>query len=116
MEPTPDVRPLTAEERSLLEWLIEHGTRNASAYLPQLDTVSVVSRCHCGCPTIDLAVAGKAAPPGGSTVLADFDGVSPEGVQVGVILHALDGLLAELEVYDLTGGEEFSLPSTAGLT
>ena len=94
----PENRPLTTDERILLEWLIANGSPNASKYAPQIPRVSVVSRCTCGCPTIDLAVDGKHVG-GGSELVADFVGKSPEGIQVGVILHCRGGQISELEVY-----------------
>jgi hypothetical protein len=106
----PENRPLTTDERSLLEWLILNGSRSAAKYAPQIPRVSVVSRCTCGCPTIDLAVDGKHAD-GGSELVADFVGKSPEGRQVGVILHCRGGQISELEGYaidEVTG--TFGLP------
>jgi hypothetical protein len=94
----PENRPLTTDERMLLEWLIAHGSPNAAKYAPQIPRVSVVSRCTCGCPTIDLAVDGKHVD-GRSELIADFVGKSPEGIQVGVILHCRGGQISELEVY-----------------
>jgi hypothetical protein len=43
--------------------------------------------------------------------VAEAGGQSPEGVSVGVILHARDGELSELEIYS-TQGEDvaFNLP------
>jgi hypothetical protein len=38
---------------------------------------------------------------GGSELVADFVGKSPEGIQVGVILHCRGGQISELEVYAL---------------
>jgi len=77
----------------------------------------VVSRCGCGCPTIDFAVRTRAASVGSpSTILADFLGVSREGVRVGLILHGREGLLSELEIYSLAGHDSaFSLPSVDSL-
>jgi hypothetical protein len=96
----------------LLEWLLKRGTREAAKYLDQLPNVTVVSRCGCGCPTIDLAVEGDAAPLSSpTTVLADAQGVSPEGVEVGLILHSRRGMISELEIYSLAGDDRrFSLP------
>jgi hypothetical protein len=107
-----DVRPLTPDERRLLEWLLNHGTAEAEKYLEQLPGARVVSRCSCGCPTIAPAVgdrAAKASSP--STILAEGLAVSPEGVHVGIIVHGREGLISELEIYPI--GEEtepFSLP------
>lgn len=96
----PEHRPLTDAERALLEWLIAHGGPEAQQYAPQLSQVRVVARCTCGCPTIDLAIGERQRRTvGASVLLADFDGVTPEGIEVGVILHAREGELSELEVY-----------------
>jgi hypothetical protein len=111
----PEQRALTTHERNLLEWLISNGSRSAAKYAPQIPRVSVVSRCTCGCPTIDLAVDGRHVD-GGSEHVADFVGESPEGIVVGVILHCRGGLISELEVYAM--GEVkgvFGLPSPDGL-
>ena len=107
----PDVRVLTEDERQLLEWLLQHGTPAAAAYLHQLPSVSVVSRCSCGCPTMDLAVSGRAASLSSpTTILADACATSPEGIRVGIIVHGREGLISELEIYSLGGEERFSLP------
>jgi hypothetical protein len=110
-----DKRPLSKEERGLLEWLVAHGVPNARRYEMQLPRATVVSRCGCGCPTIDLAVDGKQTY-GASELVADFEGRSPEGICVGVILHARDGQLAELEVYPIDEVKgPFTLPSSSTL-
>jgi hypothetical protein len=113
----PERRELNKEERLLLEWLIANGNADARQYASQLATISVVGTCTCGCPTIDLAAVDseqqKTAP---SHILADFVGKTPEGIEVGVILHAREGAISELEVYaipEVTG--PFSLPSIESL-
>lgn len=109
--PVPDRRPLTDSERELVRFLLEHGTKDAAAYAQQLPDVMVVSRCGCGCPTINLAVGGRAAAPSSpSTTLADAQGRSPEGDSCGIILHERDGLISELEIYSFGDAGQFSLP------
>jgi hypothetical protein len=115
----PERRPLTREERTLLEWLIDNGSSNANAkeYSPQLANLSVVGTCTCGCPAVDLALEGddqrKTAP---SKILADFLGTTPEGIEVGVILHAREGEISELEVYSITDLKKpFGLPTKESL-
>jgi hypothetical protein len=108
----PEARPLNEKERHLLARLLAHAFGDTATYSRQLSEVSVVSRCRCGCPTVDLAVAGRVAPPGSpTTILAEGGGVSPEGIRFGIILHAREGLISELEVYSLDGEGPFSLPS-----
>ena len=113
----PERRPLSKEERVLLEWLVANGSSDAKQYASQIVDVSVVGTCTCGCPTIDLAVGDrkqrKTAP---SHILADFVGKTPEGIEVGVILHAREGEISELEIYaipDVNG--RFNLPSIESL-
>jgi hypothetical protein len=96
----PANRPLNAEEAALLRWLIAHGTSEAPRYADQIDRVRVVSECTCGCPTIDLALDDQPrATEGGSQIISDVVGKTPEGVGAGVILHVRGGALSELEVY-----------------
>jgi hypothetical protein len=85
----------------------------AKAYLDQIPRARVVSRCSCGCPTVDLALDGHLSKrAGGSTILADVQGRSPEGALVGVIVHGREGELSELEVYSIDGlANRFSLPT-----
>jgi hypothetical protein len=52
----PERRPLSKEERALLEWLINNGIPDVQKYASQLKDVIVVGGSTCGCPTIDLAV------------------------------------------------------------
>jgi len=113
----PERRPLTQEERTLLEWLMANGSEDAKQYSPQLGDLSVVGTCTCGCPTIDLAPEGrdqrKTAP---SIILADFVGTTPEGIEVGVVLHAREGKISELEVYAIADMKQpFRLPTIESL-
>ena len=103
----PEPRPLTQEDQTLLEWLIANGSPHGNQYVSQIAEVSLVGRCTCGCPTIDLALGGrkqkKTAP---SEILADFVGRTPEGIEVGVVLHAREGEISELEVYAISDVKE----------
>lgn len=108
----PAPRPLRAEECTIVEWLLRHGEEGADRYLAQLPYTSVASHCDCGCPTIGLAVSDSAprvTQPTG--IIADVRALPPEGGDVGIMVHASDGCLRELEVYPI--GEtptRFSLP------
>ena len=106
-------RSLDSREARLLEWLLKNGMAGAEAYLEQVPRVRVVSRCSCGCPTIDLALDGRlSGRKGPSTILADAQGQSPEGALIGVIVHAREDELSELEVYSIDGlAERFTLPN-----
>jgi hypothetical protein len=110
-------RPLTSEETNLLEWLIANGKPETQQYSSQLSQIRVVARCTCGCPTLDLALAGRSErSTGPSEILADFDGTTDEGVPVGVILHAREGEISELEVYAISDfAGKFGLPKIQSL-
>jgi hypothetical protein len=105
------------EERVLLEWLIANSSPDALQYSPQIANISVVGQCTYGCPTIDLAVGDRAArKTEPSTILADFEGKTAEGIEVGVILHASEGQVSELEVYAIPEVKgPFNLPTIESL-
>lgn len=108
-------RNLSSGERTLLQWLLMHGSSDASKYMSQIDSLRVVSKCGCGCPTVDFALqSGRKV--GGSDIAAEAGGKSPEGISVGVILLVRDDELSELEVYSTEGWDvPFSLPTPDSL-
>jgi hypothetical protein len=107
----PETRELTSKERLLLERLLVDPTEGMKPYVEQLPNVTVASRCSCGCPSLGLAVSGGIASPSShSLILAEAGGVSPEGISFGIILHAREGLISELEVYPIGGEGAFTLP------
>lgn len=113
-EPIPDVRPLTAAEYRLARWLLEHGGSEAQGFLPQLDLARVVSRCPCGCASIDFEVAGYPLPTGGLRVLGDFISGDENDLN-GVFIFERGGVLAGIEVYGLGGDAPKTLPEPEAL-
>lgn len=111
----PVERNFSNAERTLLEWLLVHGGSDASKYQSQIENLRVVARCGCGCPTVDFALeSGRKL--GASHIVAEAGGKSPEGISVGVILHAREGELSELEVYSNQGLDvPFNLPRPESL-
>jgi hypothetical protein len=116
-------QPLTEREYALLRWLLARGAELTgtdadltSSFLPQLGALQVVGRCGCGCPSVELALT---APDLGvlhvSDTLADVEGLSPEGSEIGVILRATDGRLRQLELYARDGHATFSIPGSKEL-
>ncbi len=111
-------RPLTEQERVLIEWLLTRGAEItgtdaglASSFLKQLSALRVVGRCGCGCPSINLALSEpELAVSRVTATLADVEGCSPEGSAIGVILRARNGQLSELELYARDAKLPFSLP------
>ena len=105
----PDDRSLTPDESALVCWLLDHDVESAAGFVPQLELARVVSRCPCGCASINFAIAGVKPPPGNIGVLADFQFRTAEGHLCGAFLFERAGLLAGLEVYSMDG---LSVPST----
>ena len=95
-------------ERALTRWMLEHGDPTARDFLPQLARARVVSRCPCGCASVDFAVEGEAAPTGGLHILGDFL-YGPEDAPMGIFVFERGGVLAGLEVWSPTGTDA---PST----
>jgi hypothetical protein len=91
--------------------LLERGTAEARALVPQVDELRVVSRCDCGCPSIDFALADGTPGPHSGGVVAEAAGESPEGALVGAMVWAGGGQVATLEVYAISDVDRFSLPS-----
>src|SRR4051794_38888045 len=91
-----DVRPLTDDERALIRWMLDHsGADDASRYLSQSSRTSVISRCPCGCATVNFAIDGSAPPrEGGMQILCDFEWRGPDNELMGAFVFARAGLLA----------------------
>lgn len=71
-------------------------------------TLQVVSRCGCGCATVDFA---EPASDQRSSVVAEGVGNTPKGGLVGVIVWGRPDAITGLEIYDMGAGEgEVSLP------
>lgn len=116
---TPEDRELTAEETTLLQYLLSSPNQALEPYRRQIPFVRVVGSCNCGCATIDLklklgAIRG-AVPPGG--IVAEAYGNSPSGCPVDVILFQNgEGELSELEIVWFDGPVSKWVPQPAELT
>jgi hypothetical protein len=106
--PIDEDRSLTREEESLVRWLLEHSEKDGPSYLPQVDDVRVVSRCPCGCATINLSVKGERRSDQKMKVIADF-AWDRDGQQFGIFVFEHGGFLAGLEVWSIDGQAD---PST----
>jgi len=100
----PEDRPLSKEETELILWALENGLPESNSYLPQVDKLRVISRCGCGCASVDFS----------------FDNVLPDystGIEVlsdhlwgtggtdlcGIFVFARNRKLAGLEVWSVDG-------------
>jgi hypothetical protein len=103
-------RELTDHERRLVRWMLEHGSPEATAFLPQLELAEVTPwRCPCGCTSINFQIPGKPVPPPGVHPIADFV-FGEEDKLSGIFLFEKDGILSGLEVYGLAGNAPKALP------
>ena len=109
------LRQVSKPERELLAFLLSPDDI-PQVYRDQIESVQVSGCCGCGCPTIELAVDSRsAALSSESEILAEMFGTSPEGVTCGVLLHAREGLLSELEAYSLDDVSTFTFPAVSSL-
>jgi hypothetical protein len=113
-KPIPDERPLSKTEYDLARWMLENGEPGGRAFLSQLDRAHVVSRCPCGCASVDFEVEDLSPPTGGLRILGDFVfGIDSD--LAGAFVFERSGVLAGLEVYGLAGDAPKTLPSPSAL-
>ncbi len=96
-------RQLTDHERYLVRWMLEHGSPEAAAFLPQLDRADVTSwKFDCGCASINFRIRCHPQSQPGVHPIADF--VFGEGDTLsGIFVYEKHGILSGLEVYGLAG-------------
>jgi hypothetical protein len=103
-------RPASQQERDFVRWLLEHSDPQYLPLASQIDALRVVSKCTCGCPTVDFALEGNPPLRKGEKVISDF-GATVDDQPVGVLLFACNGSLSMLEVYSCAGSDKpFGLP------
>jgi hypothetical protein len=108
-------RPITQQERHLIKWLLEHGVHGSEQFVSQLDSLSVIWKCRCGCPTVNFALHGESVVSDNEHILADYLAIA-DGQDVGVILFQKEGRLSSLEVYSRAGTDKpFGLPEIEAL-
>lgn len=108
-------RAVTREEAAVIEWLLRHGEQGSDSFFAQLETLTIVSRCTCGCPTVYFELANNQASRKGERLISDQLG-TVDGEDVGVMLFELNGRLSTLEVYSCAGADKpFGLPKLEDL-
>ena len=85
---------------------------DAARFLSTLENLVVVSRCDCGCDTVDFRSSDPEGTPG---VVADGVGETRDGATVNVIVFAADQELVSLEVCGVAA-ETARLPARARST
>ena len=107
-------RALTPLERAVLNVLLSQPFPGRDELRRQAEDVRVKSRCACGCDTVDLLVEERSSQPAPVVNRVPVEATSTEGPATDVLLHVVDGLLNELEVYR-HDGEPATLPEPSCL-
>jgi hypothetical protein len=105
-------RPPTAAQLRLLSWLAAGAGEELNA---QLAHCEVTGRCTCGCSSVELATSAAPLPAeliGRLSARGRLDYISlassarsSTGHRVDVVLHVVQGLVHELEIFDSAAGE-----------
>ena len=105
IEPIPENRPLSQEEADLVKWLLEHGwNKTAANFIPQIERLRVVSRCGCGCRSIDFSVDNIEPDYSvGLETLSDYYWGEGGKDLCGIFVFQRGGRLAGLELYSVDG-------------
>jgi len=86
----PEDRPLSAQSSPSSAGFWITVTPSARTYLGEIETLRVVSRCGCGCASVDFVNA----PPAGSTCFLITNGKMEQGASFGAFAFAKAGKLA----------------------
>ena len=106
-------RSATDHERAVVRWLLEQTDPKYASLADQIDNLQVVSKCNCGCPSVDFEELAPGVGP--SHLISDQLGIV-DGEVVGVMLFERGGHLSMLEVYSFAGADNpFGLPSLENL-
>jgi hypothetical protein len=108
------VRPISEAEASVVERALTVAATDDSARVlyPLVRSLQVVSRCECGCASVDFCF-----PPQGkiARIVADAVAKSPNGEDIGLIIWAFGDQLSGLEVYSYSDNPA-SLPVVASIS
>lgn len=101
---TREDRPLSEKETELVRWLLEQGRQGSDSFLPQVGRLSVVSRCGCGCASVDFSLDRIPADRKISlNPVSDwFWGESGKDL-CGVFVFIREGKVSGLEVWSVDG-------------
>lgn len=96
-------RPLSAEEHTVVQWLLEHGDADNADFLDQLAQARVAHLCRCGCASIGFAIDDKRPRHFAMRVLSDYQWRDEHGHLFGAFVFEQDGLLAGLDLWSIDG-------------
>ena len=104
-------RPLSPDEKALLEFVLSADFPGCVELRNQVELVEVVGTCKCGCGTLDFQINGDAVrSTARSPIPAEADSDSPP---LNVLIFLQYGLLSSLELvfYDDRKPRLFPKPS-----
>ena len=87
-------RPLSPEERALVEFILSADFAGRERLRAQIDSLEVVGQCECGCGTVNLRVKGL----GDNRSVEGLLPVEAYGQGVDVLLFARGGFLSCLDL------------------
>ena len=96
-------RPLSIDERAVVQWLLEHGNGDNTTFLEQLGQARVARLCGCGCASIDFVVNGKRPQQFAMRTLSDYQWRDDHGHLFGAYVFEQGGLLAGLDLWSIDG-------------
>lgn len=107
-------RPISEHELAVLTRMLEQCAMKGplSINRSELPKLNVVARCDCGCDTVDFKSIDWSKPP---SVIADGQGKTESGGDVGIIVFGDEAAIACLEVYNHTD-EPARLPVLESIT
>ncbi len=110
-------RPLNADERSVLDFLLTREFPGRDELVVQARSVQTTGlSCTCGCPSFSLKPdLSLPSAPVTDPRPTDAHGTDPAGTQIGVLLFVDDGYLAEVEIYNFDDHGFAGLPDPAAL-
>lgn len=102
----PDDRPLTEDERALVEWMLDNGDAEDYILRSSVTFARVVRKCGCGCASVDFTINGTESPRNlGIHPLVDYVWPTEKGNLCGCFLFTRGDQLAGLEVWSIDGQE-----------
>jgi hypothetical protein len=101
---------LNSAEQAVVVRLLQLARLETSSYASQVAELRVVSRCRCGCASIDFMHLRPAA-----SILVDAYGFTSGHDTVGVLLWENQGHLSSLEIYSMWT-DSAALPVADSLT
>jgi hypothetical protein len=97
-------RALSDSESALVQWLLSQGGKKATCYLSQASRIRVVSRCACGCASLNFDIDGGGwRSPGGMDILIERRWHDQAGHLFEVFIFSKANTLAGIEVYSVDG-------------